>query len=260
MEAVRKHNTVRGYERELAVHRLLKGFNKTPMPDELEGQKPRVHGISCPWDPYQTGAVAWYFINLFLTAFVIVDSWSDELWFYVMSGLAVFAAANTCLWVTLGMRSDPTDRTIYYQRYYKEVEKDLGKVSEMARQLESFCKVCNMMRWDHSHHCGSCNRCCYKFEHHCVWLNNCIGVNNYWLFIADTFCMLFMGAVDFTLFLLVILKQEPEYEGYKFVFMVIGMLFHAIVVFCMINIFRWHIYFSYLGITTYTAIKFDTYR
>ena len=76
----------------------------------------------------------------------------------------------------LATASDPTDKGIYYQRYYKD---DLRRLENFQSKLIYQCDICELMIQANTKHCRACNRCCDKFDHHCQWLNNCIGYNNY---------------------------------------------------------------------------------
>ena len=101
--------------------------------------------------------------------------------------------------------ADPTDRAIYYQRYFEE---DKAKTNRLGKLLKFSCDLCEMRIQDHSKHCKSCNRCCHKFDHHCNWLNNCVGVENYNLFIIATFALLGYVVCNFIFSLIILLAKE----------------------------------------------------
>lgn len=56
-----------------------------------------------------------------------------------------------------------------------------------------YCKKCQTLKPDRTHHCSTCGRCVLKMDHHCPWLATCVGLRNYkpfLLFLAYTslFC------------------------------------------------------------------------
>ena len=46
-----------------------------------------------------------------------------------------------------------------------------------------YCKKCQSMKPDRTHHCSSCKRCVLKMDHHCPWLATCVGLKNYKAFL-----------------------------------------------------------------------------
>ena len=101
------------------VHKLLSEFHFV-CPSEVNGRVTRRHGVSCPWDLNQTSATTWYFLNLAMTTYVIVSEWNLEIWYLIFVGVVICIALATYISVHAGMASDPSDRTIYYQRFFHE--------------------------------------------------------------------------------------------------------------------------------------------
>lgn len=58
-----------------------------------------------------------------------------------------------------------------------------------------FCKKCQALKPDRSHHCSTCKTCVLKMDHHCPWLANCVGLRTYKAFLlfliyTSLFCIL----------------------------------------------------------------------
>eukprot|EP00993_Chasmostoma_nieuportense_P002624 NODE_3403_length_974_cov_45.664699_g3256_i0.p1 GENE.NODE_3403_length_974_cov_45.664699_g3256_i0~~NODE_3403_length_974_cov_45.664699_g3256_i0.p1 ORF type:complete len:293 (+),score=74.74 NODE_3403_length_974_cov_45.664699_g3256_i0:51-929(+) len=58
-----------------------------------------------------------------------------------------------------------------------EAHHAISKESKMRGGIR-FCRKCNVLKPDRSHHCSDCCRCVKKMDHHCPWINNCVGFNN----------------------------------------------------------------------------------
>lgn len=82
-----------------------------------------------------------------------------------------------------------------------------------------FCKTCEHVKPDRTHHCSTCKRCILKMDHHCPWVNNCIGYSNYKQFVlfllySSIYCVFTFG----TLFEYVVqffLGNIVKYYGYN---------------------------------------------
>lgn len=46
-----------------------------------------------------------------------------------------------------------------------------------------YCKKCQCVKPDRTHHCSTCKRCVLKMDHHCPWLATCVGFYNYKAFL-----------------------------------------------------------------------------
>jgi len=61
-----------------------------------------------------------------------------------------------------------------------------------------WCKKCDLIKPDRSHHCSVCQTCVLKMDHHCPWVNNCVGFRNYKFFIlflmyVPVLCLVFIA-------------------------------------------------------------------
>ena len=62
------------------------------------------------------------------------------------------------------------------------------------QKKKSYCKKCNIFRWDGVYHCPYCDVCIEDFDHHCPWSSKCISKGNmvpFWLLVASTFLLIF---------------------------------------------------------------------
>lgn len=49
--------------------------------------------------------------------------------------------------------------------------------------LVRYCRKCNVIKPDRSHHCSTCGYCIRKMDHHCHWVSNCVAFDNYKFFL-----------------------------------------------------------------------------
>lgn len=184
------------------MNRILESFHHV-VQEDVEETFSRRHGLQFPWNAKQTSVIAWFFLNIAFTGFIIMEDWKFALWFLILVGFWTFASIATFVFGFLGMVSDPTDKCIYFQRFYREDEQ---KIKEIEQRLECHCYYCDMRIWDFSKHCKACNRCCHKFDHHCMWLNNCVGAHNYGIFLAACICVMIQVLLNLAFFVVLMLN------------------------------------------------------
>lgn len=200
-----------------------------------------------------------FYQNQYLSPKLESGNSQDELPYDV--GMIINFSIHTVIFVTLithgylATVSDPTDRAIYYQRFYKS---DSKRMENIQSKLQYQCDICEMMIKDHTKHCRACNRCCDKFDHHCQWLNNCIGESNYQLFVVSTTALAFYVVQTMVMAAYYLAK----FKIYDFQFEIENFLICLQAFFCTfillacLQLLGWHFYFWRRGITTFTHIQF----
>eukprot|EP00811_Abedinium_folium_P002086 NODE_11912_length_1258_cov_4.269673.p1 GENE.NODE_11912_length_1258_cov_4.269673~~NODE_11912_length_1258_cov_4.269673.p1 ORF type:complete len:290 (-),score=76.04 NODE_11912_length_1258_cov_4.269673:268-1137(-) len=124
------------------------------------------------------------------------------------SGLAVFAAFNTCWLLALAshLRCAWTEPGIVQADWFERhrprqpVPPPSQRASSWQPGVEALCVKCGHARPERAHHCSICEHCVRRFDHHCPWVGNCVGARNYRFFVLFTLyvtlgccCYLFNG-------------------------------------------------------------------
>ncbi|WRT64556.1 uncharacterized protein IL334_001488 [Kwoniella shivajii] len=58
---------------------------------------------------------------------------------------------------------------------WREVERPLPPLSPPVR----WCRHCQIIKPDRTHHCRHCGTCILQFDHHCLWIGQCVGWANH---------------------------------------------------------------------------------
>lgn len=64
-----------------------------------------------------------------------------------------------------------------------EWERMHNSVTAKSTGKPRFCKKCQCVKPDRTHHCSTCGQCVLKMDHHCPWLATCVGLRNYKAFL-----------------------------------------------------------------------------
>lgn len=244
---------------------------------DVDGQFSRVNGLGTPRPCKQVGLIIWlilsetYSIHLFMSGLrfyqnqymvepvqLHADGQSKQ---PLDISIIILFVIHTLIFVTLVTNgylatvSDPTDKAIYYQRYYKD---DLKRMDNIQSKLKYHCDICDLMIKDHTKHCRACNRCCDKFDHHCQWLNNCIGESNYRLFVISTSALALYVVQTMVIACYYIGKfkvHDFQFEIENFL-ICLQALFCTLILLASVQLLSWHFYFWRRGITTFTHIQF----
>lgn len=65
----------------------------------------------------------------------------------------------------------------------REWERMQHSVTAKSTGKPRFCKKCQCIKPDRTHHCSTCGQCVLKMDHHCPWLATCVGLRNYKAFL-----------------------------------------------------------------------------
>jgi palmitoyltransferase len=75
--------------------------------------------------------------------------------------------------------------------YEEEVDREIvvppewmqTSVTAKSTGKPRYCKKCQCVKPDRTHHCSTCGQCVLKMDHHCPWLATCVGLKNYKAFV-----------------------------------------------------------------------------
>ncbi|KAL3274947.1 hypothetical protein HHI36_019723 [Cryptolaemus montrouzieri] len=140
-----------------------------------------------------------------------------------------------------------------------------------------FCNLCDLeISSSRTKHCSACNKCVADFDHHCKWLNHCIGSRNY-----APFLMCVSTAIAAAAFVAILAFAELAIHKFDFIYSpnistnstysrpsslpssdaafiaVVGILgiLAAVTAGLLLHLCFFHIYISFLGLTTYEYIR-----
>lgn len=126
-----------------------------------------------------------------------------------------------------------------------------------------YCKKCNTVKPDRTHHCSTCKRCVLKMDHHCPWLATCVGLHNYkpfllFLVYTSLFCWLCFG-ISASWVWAAILDDEQMREGMRVVNTILLAVLGGIIGLVLSGFTGWHIYLAVTGQTTIESLEKTRY-
>ncbi|PGH35975.1 hypothetical protein GX50_01145 [[Emmonsia] crescens] len=126
-----------------------------------------------------------------------------------------------------------------------------------------YCKKCQSVKPDRTHHCSSCKRCVLKMDHHCPWLATCVGFRNYkafLLFLIYTclFCWVCF-AVSATWVWTEILNNTQYIESFGPVANILLAIIAGIIGLVLSAFTGWHISLAARGLTTIECLEKTRY-
>lgn len=243
----------------------------------------RVHGLQMPFHPQQVAGWITLFVFAAATFFVLVPALGDNLrslLFAVLIGLFLLHLAAHLTALLL----DPADGALRKLKLSNTAVPEFDR-SKHAHVIENGrCHLCNIKTsGPRTKHCSVCNKCVGKFDHHCKWLNHCIGGRNYIAFLvcvvsAVAACLVIVGVAvtelvlyhvdqawlnlpdrghfvtNFTYFDAADLQLYLHDQVFLLIVGSIGIL-AAITAGLLLHLCLFHVYISFLGITTYEYIR-----
>ena len=119
-----------------------------------------------------------------------------------------------------------------------------------------YCKKCQNIKPDRTHHCSICNSCVLKMDHHCPWMNNCVGFYNYKFFVqfliyTDVYCL-----IIFTTCIGILYAHSLDIYSIDFQFVIL-LIVSAAFGFCLFAFAFIHCYYIYYNCTTIEAMEGD---
>nr|XP_022912600.1 protein S-acyltransferase 21 [Onthophagus taurus] len=233
----------------------------------------RVHGLQLPLHPLQVSG--WLTIaSLSTGSFLVVIPALPPNW---QSG--ALATLSTLLLLHLASHLgaslvDPAEPELRKNVPVPVPELDRSKHIHVIE--DGNCNLCKIKTTsDRTKHCGACNKCVEGFDHHCKWLNHCVGARNY-----VTFLMCVSTAVAAAAFVAILAIAELIFHqtesgwfskpdnitlpiqsslpssdaAFLAVVAALGLL-AAITAGLLLHLCFFHIYISFLGLTTYEYIR-----
>ena len=126
-----------------------------------------------------------------------------------------------------------------------------------------YCKKCNCLKPDRSHHCSTCGRCVLKMDHHCPWLATCVGLRNYKAFIlflvyTSVFCWVcFLESAQWVW--TEIVDNTMMEESAMVVNTILLAVLAGIIGLVLSGFTGWHIYLVINGTTTIESLEKTRY-
>ncbi|PNF31271.1 hypothetical protein B7P43_G12650 [Cryptotermes secundus] len=243
----------------------------------------RVHGLQLPLHPQQVAG--WLALLGFSAAtfLVLVPALGSTLRFPVLAVLASLFLIHMSSHLT-ALLLDPADPNLRLLKVAVAIpEFDRSKHAHVIENGR--CHLCNIRTSSpRTKHCSVCNKCVERFDHHCKWLNHCVGSRNYAAFVvcvvsavAASMIVVVVSAAELVFYHTdpgwlslwencnITTCEEPTTLVSIGVFpvkdtiflVVIGSLgvLGSITAGLLLHLCLFHVYISFLGITTYEYIR-----
>ncbi|XP_021914763.1 uncharacterized protein LOC110827420 [Zootermopsis nevadensis] len=243
----------------------------------------RVHGLQLPLHPQQVAgwlALLGFGAATFLVLIPALGSTLHSPLLVVLASLFLIHVSSHLTALLLDP-SDPHLRLLKVSVAVPEFDR-----SKHAHVIENGrCHLCNILTSSpRTKHCSVCNKCVERFDHHCKWLNHCVGGRNYVAFVVCVVSAVAASLVVVAVSVaeLVFYHIDPRWlslwENYNSttseetpslvsitVFTVKDTIFLAVVgslgilaaitAGLLLHLCLFHVYISFLGITTYEYIR-----
>lgn len=126
-----------------------------------------------------------------------------------------------------------------------------------------YCKKCNNIKPDRTHHCSTCGKCVLKMDHHCPWLATCVGLRNYKAFIlflvyTSLFCWVSFAVAATWIWAEIIDGSQME-EGLRVVNVILLSVLAGIIGLVLSGFTAWHLYLCLTNQTTIESLEKTRY-
>ena len=126
-----------------------------------------------------------------------------------------------------------------------------------------YCKKCQTLKPDRTHHCSTCRRCVLKMDHHCPWLATCLGLHNYKAFVlflvyTTVFCWVCFMSTAYWVWTEVF-DQNQYLEEFAPVNVILLAVVSGIIGLVLTGFTSWHLYLCIRGQTTIESLEKTRY-
>lgn len=237
----------------------------------------REHGLQLPLHPLQLSG--WLTLALLTTGafLLLIPALPLYLQPAALATLSVLLLLHLVAHLSAALL-DPAEPAL--RRILPEPVPELDRSKHAHVIEEGLCHLCRIRTsGPRTKHCSSCNKCVAQFDHHCKWLNHCIGGRNYVPFlmcvstaVAAAALVAFLAIAE-----LIIHHTDPSWlskalanetspataqlsslpssdAAFLAIVAALGLL-AAITAGLLLHLCFFHIYISFLGLTTYEYIR-----
>lgn len=141
---------------------------------------------------------------------------------------------------------------------------NMTSVTAKSTGKQRYCKKCNTIKPDRTHHCSTCKRCVLKMDHHCPWLATCVGLRNYkpfLLFLIYTclFCWVCLAVTGSWVWAAMNNDERLTREGTLIVHIILLCVLSGIIGLVLSGFTGWHLYLVLTGQTTIESLEKTRY-
>ncbi|KAJ9268837.1 hypothetical protein DTO212C5_5038 [Paecilomyces variotii] len=126
-----------------------------------------------------------------------------------------------------------------------------------------FCKKCQCVKPDRTHHCSTCKKCVLKMDHHCPWLATCVGLHNYKAFLLfliyiSAFCWVAFSVSGYWVWN-EMFSDTRYMDTYLPVNVILLAILSGIIGLVLTGFTAWHISLAVRGLTTIESLEKTRY-